>query len=67
MSCEVSVSVTGVGQSMLARPRRLPAIHRLNLQQVGAFGLPVKHSLCVDVSQLWVNAEILMVPTTILQ
>lgn len=52
---------------MFARPCRLPAIHRLNLQQVWAFGLPVKHSLCIDESQLWVNTKILVVPTAILQ
>lgn len=52
---------------MFAGPRRLPAIYRLNLQQVGAFGLTVKYSLCVDESQFWVNAEILVVPTAILE
>ncbi|TNN58397.1 hypothetical protein EYF80_031408 [Liparis tanakae] len=53
--------------SMFAGPCRLPAIHGLNLQQVGALGLAVKHSLRVDESQLWVDAEVLVVSATILQ
>lgn len=52
---------------MLAGPRWLPSIYRLNLQQVGAFGLTVKYSLSVDEPQLWVDTEILMVSTAILQ
>lgn len=52
---------------MLSWSRRLPAIHRLNLQQIRAFGLSIKHSLRVDEAQLRVDAEILVVPTAVLQ
>lgn len=52
---------------MFAWPRWLPTIHRLNLQQVGAFGFAVKHSLRIDEPQLRVNTEVLVVPTAILQ
>lgn len=50
---------------MFARPRRLPAVHRLDLQQVGALGLTVKHRLGVDEPQLRVDTEILVVPAAI--
>lgn len=60
-------TLTGISLSVLPGPCRLPSIHGLNLQQVGAFSLTVKHGLCVDESQLWVNTKIFVVPAAILQ
>lgn len=52
---------------MFAGPGRLPAVHRLDLQEVGTFGLAVKNSLRVDETQLGVDAKILVVPISILK
>lgn len=64
---ECRATLTGIWLSVLPGPCRLPSIHRLNLQQVGAFSLTVKHRLCVDESQFWVNAKIFVVPAAILK
>lgn len=63
---ECWATLTRIWLSVLPGPCRLPSIHRLNLQQVGAFSLTVKHRLRVDESQLWVNAKIFVVPAAIL-
>lgn len=52
---------------MFAGPSGLPAVHGLNLQQVRALGLTVKHRLRVDESKLRVDTEVLVVSTAILQ
>jgi len=59
--------LTRVGLSMLAGAGRLPAVHRLDLQQVGSLGLTVEHGPAVDGACLRVDAEVLVVPTPVRQ
>lgn len=63
----IKTPLTWVGLLVLAGPRRLLAVLWLNLQQIGAAGLPIKHSFGVDDARFRVNAEQTVVSAAVTQ